>query len=69
MTHKLCSGVLFLKYLNLVSIKLPCSSLQLKDLDLQLMFAIIITINELKISSVDKVRLLHGHSMESNFFL
>lgn len=32
------------------------------------MFAIIITINELKISSVDKVRLLHGHSMESNFF-
>lgn len=33
------------------------------------MFAIIITINELKISSVDKVRLLHGHSMESNFFL
>ena len=32
------------------------------------MFAIIITINELKISSLDKVRLLHGHSMESNFF-
>lgn len=32
------------------------------------MFAIIITINELKISSVDKVRLLHGHSMESYFF-
>ena len=32
------------------------------------MFAIIITINELKISTVNKVRLLHGHSMESNFF-
>lgn len=32
------------------------------------MSAIIITINELEISSVDKVRLLHGHLMESNFF-